>query len=141
MPDVIVSMTEVFKLQDIADETIRAEFVRNFLTSGHSLYVRYHHIAHTDSTEVGLISFVLWAKPAEGLTVALIFVRPEWRGKGVGGQLLRFADEFAARHERALIRLEPLAQNGGPSEETLRAWYARNGYLPKKCTVEMEKTR
>ena len=38
MPNVIVSMTEVFKLQDIADETIRAEFVRNSLTSGHPKY-------------------------------------------------------------------------------------------------------
>ncbi|MBM7505149.1 GNAT family N-acetyltransferase [Agromyces aurantiacus] len=61
---------------------------------------------------------------------------PEWRGRGVGRDLVAFAEASAAASGHRTMQLEVLVPRTWthPSKEFLRAWYARLGYRVERVT-------
>jgi ribosomal protein S18 acetylase RimI-like enzyme len=61
---------------------------------------------------------------------------PEWRGIGVGRELVAFAEARAAASGRTAMQLEVLVPRNWthPSKEFLRAWYDRLGYRVERVT-------
>jgi N-acetylglutamate synthase-like GNAT family acetyltransferase len=57
-------------------------------------------------------------------------VTPDHRGSGVGGTLVRFAEERSRMHGATTMRLELLVPREWlhPSKELLKAWYTGMGY-------------
>lgn len=55
---------------------------------------------------------------------------PDWRGLGVGRELVAFAEHWAAERSHATMQLELLVPTGWshPSKQFLRSWYERLGY-------------
>jgi GNAT superfamily N-acetyltransferase len=55
---------------------------------------------------------------------------PEWRGVGVGRELVAFAERWAAERGHSTMQLELLVPTGWshPSKQFLRGWYERLGY-------------
>lgn len=61
---------------------------------------------------------------------------PEWRGLGIGRDLVAFAEARAAATGHSSMQLELLVPRGWthPSKEFLRGWYARLGYREVRTT-------
>ena len=61
---------------------------------------------------------------------------PEWRGLGVGRDLVAFVEARAAASGRSNMQLELLVPRDWthPSKEFLRAWYGRLGYREVRTT-------
>jgi GNAT superfamily N-acetyltransferase len=61
---------------------------------------------------------------------------PEWRGLGVGRDLVAFVETRAAASGHSTMQLELLVPRGWthPSKEFLRAWYGRLGYRELQTT-------
>ena len=61
---------------------------------------------------------------------------PEWRGLGVGRELVAFVEARAAASGHSIMQLELLVPRGWthPSKEFLRAWYGRLGYREVRTT-------
>jgi GNAT superfamily N-acetyltransferase len=57
---------------------------------------------------------------------------PARRGKGVGRELIRFAEDRCRQRGMAVMQLEVLVPRGWshPVKEFLHAWYTRIGYEP-----------
>jgi GNAT superfamily N-acetyltransferase len=57
---------------------------------------------------------------------------PDHRGKGVGRELVRFAEEVSRERGLTTMQLELLVPRGWshPTKEFLHAWYSRIGYRP-----------
>ncbi|MEV4345161.1 GNAT family N-acetyltransferase [Actinoplanes sp. NPDC049596] len=70
-------------------------------------------------------------EPALG-RLGMLAADPRERGRGVGRELVRFAEEHARSAGAAAMQLELLVPIGGehPVKEFLRAWYTRIGYRP-----------
>lgn len=69
----------------------------------------------------------------------MLAVAPAYRGMGVGGGLVRFAEESSWENGCHIMQLEPLVPRGWshPSKEFLARWYARLGYEPARTgTIE-----
>jgi ribosomal protein S18 acetylase RimI-like enzyme len=60
-----------------------------------------------------------------------IYVRPEYRNKGVGGDLLAAAERRLADRGADVVALETLADN-----DDARRFYRRQGYEPHRVTLE-----
>lgn len=61
---------------------------------------------------------------------------PEWRGLGVGRDLVAFVEARAAASGHSIMQLELLVPRDWthPSKEFLRAWYGRLGYREVRTT-------
>jgi ribosomal protein S18 acetylase RimI-like enzyme len=66
--------------------------------------------------------------PASELYLETLAVRPDVSGKGIGGALLRFADDEARRRSRTSLSLYCIRGN-----ERARALYVRHGYRTVRC--------
>lgn len=64
----------------------------------------------------------------------MLVCQPDYRGKGVGGRLVNFAEEQAKQNGCTKMRLDVLKPGGWKHEmkEFLCSWYERLGYEPKK---------
>ena len=73
-----------------------------------------------------------YVKPLEAgaADLGLISVAPDEWGGGVGGELVRFAEELMRSRGAGTMQLEVLVPKGWahPEKERLRSWYARLGY-------------
>lgn len=73
-----------------------------------------------------------YVRPLEAGTadLGLISTAPDQWGKGVGGQLVRSAEELMRSRGVTTMQLEVLVPKGGahPEKERLRTWYTRLGY-------------
>lgn len=84
-------------------------------------------IAESEGEVAGMLSVQTLISTAEGGPVGLVedvVVRQDWRGKGLGGKLLRAAEAWA--EERGLTRLQLLADRGNASA---LAFYAKQGWI------------
>jgi GNAT superfamily N-acetyltransferase len=61
---------------------------------------------------------------------------PDWRGVGIGRELVAFAERWAAERAHSTMQLELLVPTSWshPSKQFLRDWYARLGYRPFRRT-------
>jgi ribosomal protein S18 acetylase RimI-like enzyme len=66
---------------------------------------------------------VAWTFPEPALVVHRLCVSPKAQGKGLGGQVMEFAEHFAATHQFASVRLDAYTAN--PQSVAL---YVRRGY-------------
>jgi GNAT superfamily N-acetyltransferase len=64
----------------------------------------------------------------------MLVADPARRGKGVGSELVIFAEELSRQRGLAVMRLELLVPRRWthPNKELLHAWYARMGYRPER---------
>jgi GNAT superfamily N-acetyltransferase len=62
----------------------------------------------------------------------MLVAAPEYRGAGVGRQLVRFAERWCREHGMSTVQLELLVPRtwAHPVKEFLRDWYTRLGYRP-----------
>jgi GNAT superfamily N-acetyltransferase len=62
----------------------------------------------------------------------MLVADPAHRSKGVGSELIRFAEELSRRRGLTVMQLELLVPRGWshPTKEYLHAWYTRIGYRP-----------
>jgi GNAT superfamily N-acetyltransferase len=62
----------------------------------------------------------------------MLVADPAHRGRGVGRELVRFAERWSREHGLDTMQLEILTprQWSHPSKEFLKAWYTRIGYRP-----------
>ena len=78
----------------------------------------------------------LQALDADVAEFGMLAAHPEWRGIGVGRELVAFAEARAATSGRTAMQLEVLVPRHWthPSKEFLRAWYDRLGYRIERVT-------
>jgi GNAT superfamily N-acetyltransferase len=88
-------------------------------------------LAIVDETECGFLAFGDWSHYSLGF-IHEIFVLPEFRGLGLGGSLLSYAEQLAVRLGCTCVRLEVRSLDREKvSDEFLTSWYLRNGYVPR----------
>lgn len=87
-------------------------------------------VAEIDGSEVGFLSYEDWSDQSLGF-IYEIFVLPEFRGQGIGRDLLSYSEALAKSLRCTSIRLEPYAFDREVGSEWLISWYARKGYVPK----------
>jgi GNAT superfamily N-acetyltransferase len=85
-------------------------------------------VARLDGRLVGAMHLKRLAEDLGEL--GMLVASPEYRGIGVGRQLVRFAEEWARREHLATMQLEVLFPRTWkhPVKEFLDAWYTRMGY-------------
>ena len=111
-------------------ESVREGLARGIITGG-VLVDRAE-----DDSITGFVQFApeneAYAQDVSRGIVENLYVRPDYRGDGIGSELLEAAEKqlFDAGVDR--VRLEVLAAN-----EDARRFYARHGYTPHR--VELEK--
>lgn len=64
-------------------------------------------------------------------TIENLYVRPEYRDRGIGGELMTTAEEKLAARGVDAVKLEVLADN-----EAARRFYERHGYDPHRVQLE-----
>lgn len=87
-------------------------------------------IAEVYGSEAGFLSYEDWSDQLLGF-IHEIFVLPEFRGKGIGGNLLLFSETLAMDLHCISIRLEPYAFDHKVDSEWLISWYEGKGYVRK----------
>ena len=62
----------------------------------------------------------------------MLVADPEYRGEGIGRELVKFAEDVIARRGLRVMQLEVLVPRNWshPTKEFLHAWYTRIGYQP-----------
>jgi len=110
-------------------ESVREGLARGIVTGG-VLVARAEN-----GTIAGFVQFSPESEPyAQDVTRGVIenlYVRPGYRGDGIGSDLLETAEEQLFHADVDRIRLEVLAAN-----EDARRFYARHGYTPHRVTLE-----
>ena len=91
-------------------------------------------VATADDRAVGVIHVQL-LDTGEG-EFGMLAADPAHRGRGVGRELIRFAERWSLEQGRSTMQLELLVPQrwSHPSKEFLKAWYARLGYRTVRCT-------
>ena len=123
---------------DIESEAINRLFIDAILPDGWLEDVissdnKKLYIYEKDETAVGLIMFSIHRtdddlfKIKRWIHINEIAVLSDHRGKGIGGTLLGFVDEYARKNDINNIRLEVWSSN----ESAIR-FYVKNGYMSKK---------
>jgi GNAT superfamily N-acetyltransferase len=87
-------------------------------------------VAEIDGSEAGFLSYEDWSDQSLGF-IYEIFVLPEFRGQGIGRDLLSYSEELAKSLRCTSIWLEPYAFDHEVDPECLISWYSRKGYVPK----------
>lgn len=93
-------------------------------------------VARVEETLVGFVMITMERgryeqSEARGL-VENIFVRPDYRGEGIGSALLRAGEDALTEKGASVVALEVMAEN-----ELARRFYADHGYVPHR--IELEK--
>ena len=85
-------------------------------------------VAMEDDRPVGCVRVTL-PDPDTG-ELGLLAVDPAAHGAGIGGALVRFAEDVSRVRGATYMRLELLVPHAGthPAKERLHAWYSRLGY-------------
>ena len=85
-----------------------------------------------------VLGFVMFSAGSELLattatrgTIENLYVRPEYRDRGIGGELMTTAEERLATRGVDAVKLEVLAAN-----EAARRFYRRHGYDPHRVQLE-----
>jgi ribosomal protein S18 acetylase RimI-like enzyme len=86
-------------------------------------------------TVLGFVMFnagkELLATTATRGTIENLYVRPEYRDRGIGAELMTTAEEKLAARGVDAVKLEVLAEN-----EAARRFYRRHGYDPHRVQLE-----
>lgn len=92
-------------------------------------------VARNDDELVGFVTFSTeqgsYEQSVERGLVHDLFVRPTYRGEGIGSRLLARAERKLAAEDVDAVSLEVLAAN-----EAARRFYERHGYEPHRLEVE-----
>ena len=111
-------------IQQWLPDEFTAERMRSWVEAGVVHVLREQHLL------AGSVA-VLWDDPdIWGLTdtpagyIHLLIVRNERRGRGLGDQLLAWAEQHIRRSGRAVARLDAVSSN-----QTLHRWYDQRGYI------------
>jgi ribosomal protein S18 acetylase RimI-like enzyme len=84
------------------------------------------YVAAAGERVVGFVTLVLVDKPwGTACEIGTLIVEDAWRNRGVGKQLLRASERFAAEGGAKGMRVDVLMSNVGG-----RAFYEREGYAP-----------
>jgi len=64
----------------------------------------------------------------------MLTVKPQFMKRGVGGQLINYAEEWAVSNGMTMMRLELLTPSDWkqPAKEFVKKWYSRLGYVPQR---------
>ncbi|SEP02202.1 Acetyltransferase (GNAT) family protein [Halorientalis persicus] len=91
-----------------------------------------------DAEPGAVLGFVMFSAGSELLattstrgTIENLYVRPEYRDRGIGGELIGVAEEKLAVRGVDAVKLEVLAAN-----EAARRFYRRQGYDPHRVQLE-----
>jgi len=96
-------------------------------------------LARCNDEEAGYLSFDHRADIDTGVVYDL-FVLPQFRERGIGSQLVVFAEDLARALHCSRTRLSPRAFDASVDQTWLEAWYAKKGYcLATDGTQELEK--
>lgn len=87
-------------------------------------------IAEIYGSEAGFLSHEDWSEQSLGF-IHEIFVLPEFRGKGIGGDLLSYSETLAIDLHCISIQLEPYAFDHKVDSEWLISWDEGKGYVRK----------
>ena len=85
------------------------------------------HVARVRDQEAGYLSFDDWPDQARGV-IYEVFVLAQYRSRGVGSTLLRFAEDLARRAGYSRVWLYPSPIDDGISKARLVEGYERSGY-------------
>jgi GNAT superfamily N-acetyltransferase len=100
----------------------------------------HHYVAMEDGCEVSFLALDQ-IPGVDYLVLYEIFVRHEYRRRGVGTQLLREVESLAAALGYEKITLSPSPLEQGYPEAQLIAWYKEHGYVTRPdCPTELEKS-
>ncbi|MFB6082979.1 MAG: GNAT family N-acetyltransferase [Halorientalis sp.] len=117
--------------------TIRENVRRAIVADG--LYVAVAEADDEYDAEPGtILGFVMFSVGREPLattatrgTIENLYVRPAYRDRGIGGELIATAEEKLAARGVDAVKLEVLADN-----EPARRFYRRHGYEPHRVQLE-----
>ncbi|MDO4878268.1 MAG: GNAT family N-acetyltransferase [Neisseria sp.] len=109
-----------------------AGLIGRMLADGRHYSFVYDHPDHAGRL-LGCITVRLHTPQRQCADIAALAVRPERQGQGIGGALLRAAEDFAADH----LKQGSLAVRIPAGETVLAAYCGRLGYEP--CTGQPDK--
>jgi len=111
-------------------ERCQPDEVRDLVASGRQLAVAWRHSSsRTDVADIAGCLKVHMVDEKTG-TFGILISAPVYRGKGVGRNLVQFAEGWAKQRGAVMMQMELLFANGWhhPLKTRLGEWYERAGY-------------
>lgn len=130
----MLEITKINTIDEVNNAVIRerAERARNGKSQ--------EFCARLNGTEVALLSYENWSEDSSGF-IYEIYVLPDFRKRGIGGELLSHAESVARQLGHRKIRLKANAFDHTVDIKWLISWYTRKGYLEiAERPYQMEKT-
>ena len=118
-------------------DAVREAAARHVLTDG-LLVAREDANDDADDSDAAIVGFVMFGPQSDGYErdvtrgfVRNVYVRPAYRGRGIGSALLDAAERRMAEAGVDVVALEVMADN-----EAARRLYRRAGYRPHRLELE-----
>ncbi|ARX32867.1 N-acetyltransferase [Proteus mirabilis] len=93
------------------------------------------YIAFMNGVEAGFLSLEYWASTSSAC-IYEIYVLPEYKEKGIGKELLTFAEKKAIQLECNYIQLIPHPLDSNTKLHKLISWYEKHGYKKDNTSNE-----
>lgn len=119
----MLSIIEIHTSDLISNETLR-ELAERAKTVRSRRY-----IAKVYECEIGFLCYDDWSDQSSGF-IYKIFVLPDYRGQGIGRNLLLHSETLAKSLHCTSIKLEPHAFDRTVNLSWLISWYRKQGYKP-----------
>ena len=127
----------------VLEDSSSANFVRSSdlaarMAEASQTRISRQYVARHGETEVGFTT--LDHHLNHGILVLYeLFVLPQFRRRGFGRAIVRAAERFAVQHSYSLMRVKPHPLESSISQETLRQFYASEGFVAISGSNDMQK--
>jgi len=102
-----------------------------------SIYTKFF-VAKLNQSEVGFLA-VDFIPPPQVFVIYQLFVLKDYRGRGIGTELLQKAEGMALSAGNTKIRLKAKPLDTGTTSNNLRSWYKKRGYHAETGSEYFEK--